>query len=179
VATFERTKLKLKEGHTWACRPGYKVCVLAEGALRFDVPREWVMEPSDTSVKLYDLPPPDDNCHLEVSLIRHSQIDWSGLDLDRLIGTAVGAQAGGEIQEIHRRSRPGVDVAWVERSSVEDGKEARSRVAIVRGVNAHALITLDFWATDAGRLEPVWEEIVRSIDAGLKVQDPTVGERRM
>lgn len=38
MPTFERAKLKLKEDHTWRCSPGYKICVLAEGALRFDVP---------------------------------------------------------------------------------------------------------------------------------------------
>lgn len=179
MATFEETKLKLKEGHTWKCRPGYKICVLAEGALRFDVPREWIMEPDERSVKLYDLAPPDDNCRLEVSLLRHSQIDWSGLDLDWLIRDSVAAQPGEEIHDVHRQQRPGVELAWVERSWVENGKEARSRVAIARGLNAHALLTLAYWATDADRLAPVWDEIMRSIDLGLKAQDPTAGERLM
>ncbi len=174
MATFERTTLKLKDGHTWKCSPGYKICVLAEGALRFDVPREWVYEPSEASVKVYDATPPDDNCRLEVSLLRHSQIDWSGLDLDGLIRNSTGAKADADIR---RQQRPGVEIAWTESSSVENGKEACSRIAIVRGVNAHAVLTLDFWATDADRLAPVWDEIMRSIDLGLKVQDPTVGVR--
>ena len=179
MATFEVTELKLKEGHTWKCRPGYKICVLAEGALRFDVPQGWVMRPGERSVKLYDLAPPDDNCRLEVSLLRHSQIDWSGLDLDQLIRNSVGGEPGAQTQEVHHQQRPGVELAWVERVSVEDGKEARSRTAIVRGLNAHAVLTLDYWATDADRLAPVWDEIMRSLDLGLKVQDPTVGVRPM
>jgi hypothetical protein len=179
VAAFERTELKLKEGHTWKCSPGYKICVLAEGALRFDVPQDWIMQPGERSVKFYDVTPPDDNCRLEVSLLRHAQIDWSGLDLDQLIRHPTVAQAGEGIVDIHRQERPGVELVWVERVSVEDGKEARSRTAIVRGVNAHALLTLDFWATDADRLAPVWDEIMRSIDLGLKVKDPTAGESLM
>ena len=174
---FERTKLKLKEGHTWRCNPGYKICVLAEGALRFDVPLEWVTEPSAASVKLYDATPPDDNCRLEVSLLRHSQIDWSGLDLDTLILNSAGAKTGAEREDIHRQQRPGVELVWIERSSIENGKEARSRIAIVRGLNAHAVFTLDFWVSDADRLSPIWDEIMGSIDLGLKVEDPTVGVR--
>jgi hypothetical protein len=72
-----------------------------------------------------------------------------------------------------------VDLVWVEKPSVEEGKQARSRIAIVRGLNAHALLTLDFWAADAGRLAPVWDEIMRSIDLGFQVQDPTLGARPM
>jgi len=174
---FEKTQLKLKEGHTWRCGPGYKICVLAEGALRFDVPRDWFSEPGETSLRIYDLTPPDDNCRLEVSLLRHAQIDWSGLSLDQLIRNSIGARTCDEDLDIHRQQRPGVEIAWVESSSMENGKQARSRLAIVRGVNAHALFTLDFWATDAARFTPVWDEIMRSIDMGLKVDDPTVGVR--
>ncbi|HEV2424429.1 MAG TPA: hypothetical protein VGZ29_06350 [Terriglobia bacterium] len=175
MPAFESTRLKLKDGHTWRCSPGYKICVLAEGVLRFDVPREWVSGPGESSLKVYDLAPPDDNCRLDVSLLRHSQIDWSGLRLEQLIRNSIGAR-GGENLDIHRQ-RPGVEIAWVESSSVEDGREARSRLAIVRGLNAHAVFTLDFWASDAGRFTPVWDEIMRSIDMGLKVDDPTVGIR--
>ena len=174
---FQKTKLKLKEGHTWRCSPGYKICVLAEGALRFDVPREWVTEPSAASVKLYDATPPDDNCRLEVSLLRHSQIDWSGLDLETLIHNSAGGNADAERKDIHRQQRPGVALVWIERASIENGKAARSRIAIVRGLNAHAVFTLDFWASDADRLAPIWDEIMRSIDLGLQVDDPTVGVR--
>lgn len=140
-------------------------------------PREWVSETSETSLKVYDLTPPDDNCRLEVSLLRHAQVDWSGLRLEELIRNSTGAKAGEENPDIHRQQRPGVEIAWVESSSIENGKEARSRLAIVRGVNAHAVFTLDFWASDADRFTPVWDEIMRSIDMGLNVDDPTVGVR--
>jgi hypothetical protein len=141
------------------------------------------MEPGETSVKFYDRRPPDDNCRLEVSLLRHSQIDWSGLPLDQLLRDSAAGGSGEDIppQDMHRQSRPGVDCVWVEKLFVDpqEGKPARSRIAIVRGTNAHALLTLDFWAADAERVLPVWEEVMRSVDMGLKVEDPTVGERRM
>ena len=85
MAEFHEAVLKLQEGHTWKCKPGYNIFVLDQGVLRFDVPADWVMELAETSVKFYDCRPPDDNCRLEVSLLRHPQIDWSLLPLDQLL----------------------------------------------------------------------------------------------
>ena len=183
MAKFGKTVLKLKDGHTWRCKPGWKIFVLDRGELRFDVPEDWVMMPEATSVKFYDRQPPDDNCCLEVSLLRHSQIDWSGLPLAQLLRGSVADRSGEDIgdEDVHRQSRPGADCVWVEKLFVDrhEGKPARSRIAIVRGTNAHALLTLDFWEADAVRVVPVWDEVMQSLDMGLKVEDPTVGERRM
>jgi hypothetical protein len=183
MAEFQETVLKLKEGHTWRCKSGYKVFVLDRGALRFDVPIDWVMELDKKSVKFYDRQPPDDNCRLEVSLLRHPQIDWSGLPLDQLLRNSAALNSDEKIrcEDIQRQSRPGVDLAWVEKGSIDpqEHKPARSRIAIVRGTDCHALITLDFWEADAERVVPAWDEVIRSIDMGLKVQDPTIGEQRM
>jgi hypothetical protein len=181
MAKFEETVLKLKEGHTWRCKPGYKIFVLGQGALRFDVPRDWVVQPDERSVKLYDRQPPDDNCRLEVSLLRHSQIDWTGLPLDQLILNAVAEKPGEAIPEIRRQSRPGIELVWVEKAFIDPqlGNPARTRIALVRGTHAHAVITLDFWEADAGRVVPVWDEVIGSMDLGLQVRDPTLGERRM
>jgi hypothetical protein len=180
---FERETLKLKEGHTWRCKPGYKIFVLDEGALRFDLPRDWVMKIQERSVQFYDVEPPADNCRLEVSLLRHSQIDWTGLPLDQLIRGCAREKPGDDIrqEEIARQSRPGVELVWVEKTFVDpqEGRPARTRIAIVRGTNAHAVITFDFWAGDADRVVPVWDEVMGSVDLGLVVDDPTVGERRM
>jgi hypothetical protein len=183
MAKFEETLSKLKDGHAWRCKPGWKIFVLDRGALRFDVPEDWVTIPEESSVKFYDRRPPDDNCCLEVSLLRHAQFDWSGLPLDRLLRGSVADRSGEDIgkERIHHESRPGVDCAWVEKLFVDpqEGKQARSRIMIVRGTNAHALLTLDFWAADAERVIPVWDEVVRSVDLELKIEDPTMGERRM
>ena len=183
MAEFHEAVLKLQDGHTWKCKPGYKIFVLDQGVLRFDVPDDWFLEVGGTSVRFYDRQPPNDNCRLEVSLLPHAQINWSQLPLDRLIRQSVAAGSGDRIRnhEIQRQSRPGIDLVWVEEGFIDpnESKPARSRIAIVRGANAHALLTLDFWEADAGRVVPVWDEAMRSIDMGLKVQDPTLGELRM
>jgi hypothetical protein len=183
MAEFHESVLKLQEDHTWKCKPGYKIFVLDHGALRFDVPEDWVMELGKTSVKFHDRQPPDDNCRLEVSLLRHPQIDWSLLPLDQLL-RQLGCGRSGEGTRSRggpRQSRPGIEIAWVEEIFIDpnERKPARSRIAIVRGTSGHALVTLDFWEADAGRVVPAWDEAMNSIDMGLKVQDPTLGEQRM
>lgn len=182
MAKFDKTVLKLRDGHTWSCKPGYKIFALDRGALRFDVPQDWVMEPGERSVIFYDHQPPDDNCRMEVSLLAHSQIDWTGLPLDQLLHDSAG-RSGKEVrdEDVHCHSRPGLELVWAEKVFVDpqQGKPARSRIAIIRGTNAHAVVTLDFWAADAERVVPVWDEVIRSLDMGLKVQDPTIGEQRM
>jgi hypothetical protein len=72
-------------------------------------------------------------------------------------------------------------LAWVENifTDPNESKPARSRIAIARGTNGHALVTLDFWEADAGRVVPAWDEVMHSIDLELNVQDPTIGEQRM
>jgi hypothetical protein len=183
MAEFQEAVLKLQEGHTWKCKPGYKIFVLDKGVLRFDVPEDWAMEPGESSVRFYDRKPPDDNCRLEVSLLRHPQVDWSQLPLDQLFRNLGGRTSGAETRnpEVQRQSRPGIDLAWVEQTFIDpnERKPARSRIAVVRGTEAHALVTLDFWEADAGRVLPAWNEVMHSIDMGLKVQDPTIGEQRM
>lgn len=180
---MEETVLKLKEGHTWKCKPGYKIFVLDRGALRLDVPLDWVMKMSEKSVKFYDRKPPDDECRLEVSLLRHPQMDWSGLSLDQLLRGSAGGTSSEEtmLENIRRLSRPGVELVWLEKLFVDrqGQRPARSRIAIARGVSGHAVITLDFWEADAERVAPIWDEVTQSVDMGLKVQDPTVGEQRM
>jgi hypothetical protein len=181
---FEKEVLKLKAGHTWTCKPGYRICVLDQGAVRFDLPQDWVMKFQERSVQFYDLEPPDDNCRLEVSVLHHSQIDWTGLPLDQLLRGCAREKPGDPVEqgEIFRQSRPRVELVWLEKpflDSQQGGKAACTRIALVRGANAHAVITFDFWAADADRVVPVWDEVMSSLDLGLKVTDPTIGERRM
>jgi len=39
-----------------------------------------------------------------------------------------------------------------------------------------ALITFDFWARDAAWLESVWDEVMRTVELGRFVSDPTAGD---
>ena len=179
MAHWDRQTVKLKENHGWKAKPGYKIFVADRGAIRFDLPKEWVIVPGPKSIRFYDRQPPDDNCRLEVSLIRHPPIDWSGLPLPQLIREVVkdGPRDTPNIGGVHALRRPDLELAWTELASIDasEHRDACSRVCLARAPNVHAVITLDFWKDDAGRLGPVWEALLSSLELGLSIKDPTQG----
>jgi hypothetical protein len=177
---WERQVLRLKDKHTWKAPPGYKIFVADRGAVRFNYPRTWVIVPASDCIQLYDHPSPNDNCRLAVSYLRLPAVDWSGLPVADLIPTALlgdtrPVTARGQIVAV---ARDDLEAAWIEIRFVDpqEHREALSRLAIARGSNLQALITFDFWAEDRERLIPIWDEVMRSVELGRYVADPTVGD---
>jgi hypothetical protein len=178
MGKWTKQTYKLKPGHGWRARPGFKVFVADRGALRFDYPEDWICEPDSESIKFYDRPPPDDDCILQVSLLRLSpDVDWRGLPLTTLLRDAVGrpgddSRLAGEIVHI---TRPDLEYAWCEtwRLDPRERRDACCRTCLARGRHDLPLITLDFWPEDGARLEPVWDELLRSLQLEQYVEDPT------
>jgi hypothetical protein len=178
----EPEHLGLKRDHRWRARPGHKIFVADRGAVRFDFPEAWVLKMGERSVRFHDREPPEDDCRLEVSHTRLPPVDWSGLPVERLLDTAVGSGAHGA--EARGRTyvvrRHGLRLAWTEVRFTDpaEGRGARSRVLVGIGNNVQCLITFDFWDNDQSRLAPVWDEVVRTLELGVHVEDPTTGVRR-
>ena len=174
--------LRLKENHGWRSKPGYQIFVAERGAVRFDFPQGWVIKPEAGPIKLHDREPPDDTCVLQMSLFRTPPgIDWTELPLAPLLAGAMKDDPDdgdvierGEIQHVKRSD---LEYAWRETRHTDpnEHREARSRSCLARGSDIHVLLTLDFWPEDAERLEPVWNEVLRSLRLGQYVADPTVG----
>ncbi len=100
--------------------------------------------------------------------------------MTELIHTAI---QGDERQILKRGSivhvpRQDIEIAWIETYFMDptEKRAAFSRLAIARGWNIQALITMDFWADDAARVLSVWDEVMRSVELGKYVQDPTKGD---
>ena len=177
---WDKKTLALRDNHTWKAPPGYQVFVADRGAVRFNFPQKWVVEPGADCIALCDRKPPKDDCRLAVSYLRLPPLDWSGLPLAELITTTVeddrrNVLARGEIITVPRE---GVELAWTEIRFLDlpANREAFSRLALARGSNLQALITFDYWAEDAQRLAPVWDEVMRSVELGRYVADPTAGD---
>lgn len=180
VTHWHKETLKLKDNHNWQAKPGYRIFVAGRGAARFCFPQPWIMEPDSDSIKFYDSKPPDDNCRLAFSYIVIPPIDWSGLPLSELINTAVqgderNLEPAGDVIRVPRED---MELAWAEfrfNDPVEE-REAFTRLSIGRGVAVQTLITLDFWPEDRQRLDPVWDEVMRSLVLERYVSDPTIGD---
>jgi hypothetical protein len=183
VTEWKKEVLKLDENHTWRAKPGYRIFVADEGAIRFDVPESWIFVAGEDSFKFHDRQPPDDDCTLEVSLLRHSRIDWTGLPLPQLIGQVITHESGDAIkpEEVRLISRPDVEMAWTEIAFTDrqQRRPARSRICVARGAHLHALFTFSFWLDDFTALDPVWGDVLNSLELGIIVKDPRHGPVRM
>ncbi|HWE38724.1 MAG TPA: hypothetical protein VG406_19405 [Isosphaeraceae bacterium] len=179
---WSKKTLKLQPDHGWEARPGYKIFVADRGAVRFDFPESWAIEPGERSIKFHDRTPPDDECTLEVTVFYLADgVDWSGLPLRVLLEQVVagdGERSGLEYEtrgEIVETRRGRVEVAWVQTEFVDEdqGRRARSRTCLARWSNIQPLITFSYWVDDAPRSEPIWADVIDSLVLGDYVEDPT------
>src|SRR6185503_21312694 len=67
---WARKSYRLKDRHGWKARPGYAICAIDRGAIRFDYPAGWHVRADSDSLSIRDHPSPDDNCILAVSRMR-------------------------------------------------------------------------------------------------------------
>lgn len=181
-AKWRKKTLRLKDDHQWKATPGYNVFVADRGAVRFDFPQDWVVIPGEDSIRFYDKQPPDDDCLLQVSVTRiNPQIDLTGLPMGELLEVAT---SGDERQilsygEMVQVRRPDLELAWREGTFIDPNEQrlAHTRACMARAGGILPLITFEFWADDLERLDPVWNEVLRSLRLGQFVKDPRRGAR--
>jgi len=171
---------RLPDHHGWQAPPGHVVAAIDRGAVRFNVPESWVFVPGPDVLTIHDAHPPDDNCRLGASYLKlPSGVDWAGLPLEGQLSAAMAADSERVLRgQPVRVERAGFEIAWAE-YHFEDPNEhrpARSRVAVARGSDIQALITLDYWQEHAERMDTVWSEVIRSLELGRYVDDLTLGD---
>lgn len=180
---WSKKSLRMDEDHTWRARPDHKIFVADRGAVRFDIPADWVVVTDEKGLRLHDRQPPDDSCVLELTVFYLPPgIDWDDLPLATMLAQAVdarGADLLGRTPVAHVL-RSGLEIVWTETRAIDPGeqREARSRHLLARAANIQAFISLAFWPDDAQRLEPVWDEVIRSLRVGEFVDEPLRGPRR-
>src|SRR6516162_5870891 len=83
-------RLRLKDNHTWKSKPGYSICVIDRGLVRFDYPSSWIVEPGEGAVHLHDEPPSAESCDLGVSVFQVPPELVSDLSLDDTLHDTLG-----------------------------------------------------------------------------------------
>ena len=170
-------KYKLKGNHTWKSKPGYSICVLDRGAVRFDYPRTWKVEMQDGAVYLHDRERSIESCDLGVSLFRMPVEAIAELPMEEMLLQSIDKERKTyEQSEIRRIDRGDMEILWLEQRYIENtqNRDARFRVALARGAVV-VLISMNYWANRASGLERVWDEVLRTLQLGLYVKDPTAG----
>ena len=168
---------KLHPNHTWRAKEGHRIVVLDRGAVRFDIPEQWVVIPSEKLLTIYDKQPPADDCRLEVSIFKTPLVNWNELPLSALLMSVLNSEQRTPDQEVHKRKLGDKELAWTELAFVDrqEHRAARSRICLARGSGVHSLLTLDFWASDVEPVSRVWDEILESLQLERYVEDPTRG----
>jgi hypothetical protein len=170
-------KLKLKDNHTWKSRPGYSICVIDRGVVRFDYPSHWIVEAEAGAVHLHDRQPSVESCDLGVSIFPISAAEIAELSLEEVLNNVLDKDRKVDQQsEVHHQTRGDLETAWLEQryKDEEYKRDARFRVALVRGP-VLCLISMNYWANRAAGLERVWDEVLRTLVMGVMVKDPTAG----
>jgi hypothetical protein len=169
-------KLKLKDNHTWKSRPGYSICVIERGLVRFDYPSDWIVEPEEGAVHLHDQAPSVESCDLGVSIFQVPAQYVHEIELDDLLKDTTKDRKTSQQSDLHRITRMDLEIVWLEQRYIdpEYKRDARFRVALARGP-VICLISMNYWADRAEGLEPVWDEALRTLVMGVRVKDPTAG----
>ena len=173
--------MRLKDDHSWVAPDGYKIAVLDRGAVSFNFPESWhlvKMEPFELNDNL----PPDDDARISVSFWRlPPAVDWTGLPLAPMLVQSTHIDKS-ERKILERGSivtveRDDIELMWTEYRFIDpvEKREAYTRIAVGRGFDVQVLITSDYWVDDALRLRPIWAEVMRSLQLGRTIQDPTKG----
>ena len=177
---WKKKSLGLAKGHRWKAKQGYNICAINRGAIRFDYPQGWDVNADSDSLKIRDLPEPDDNCVLAVSQM-HLPVEIADfVPVAELVRVSMQSDER-EIRErgdvVEAKRADGIDLAYseVRYFDPKQKREAFSRLCIARGSGVYCLITFDFWVDDVAKSVPVWEQALRSLILGVYIEDPTKG----
>jgi hypothetical protein len=178
--TWQKQTLRMQDNHTWRAPDGYKIVVLDRGLVSFNIPRDWVVGEKTEPFEMYDRAEPDDNARLSVSYWRLPPgVDWTGLPLTKLLDDATKEEKENVLErgEIAKVDRDDLEMVWMEQrfQDTKEPREAFSRFTVARDWNVAVLFTIDYWVDDAQKMRPVWAEIVRSLQLGRYIEDPTKG----
>jgi hypothetical protein len=177
--TFKKEVLKLSPDHQWNASPGHNLAVIDRGAVRFEIPRDWVCAPDEDSVKFLDVAPPHDRCRIAASRPGFPSIA-DQVPIRELVQLATQADARvvlakGDITAVTRGS---LELAWIELrvTDPEEHREAVSRLCLARDVSVYTLITSEFWVDESAEFSPVWDHVLETLRLGELILDPTVGQ---
>lgn len=169
---------KLASDFKWDIPDGFKLLVVNRGDAVFNIPNTWVvtdMEP----FTVRDAAVPDDEMGILATLMPMPRgVDFSQLSLPDLLKQS--AHDSGDKStirsDIFTSPRADLQMVWTEHRFMDkkEKREAYSRYVLARRDHIHILITFVYWVSDVEIAMPVWDELVRSLQLGLVLQDPSV-----
>lgn len=196
-SNWEMQDFRLPENHGWTAKPGNRIFVANQGAVRFEVPNTWILDmpKGSRSFVFYDKKPEADaDIRLDVRVMYLAaaapSVDWSQvtpwnqppitdwltkhLANDERKPTRVGAPLTLNLGD--------TTVAWAEMDFIDpvEKRPAHSRVCYAMKTSAAllAMIAMDYWADHADRARPVWSDVLGTLKIGEYIESPFHGPDR-
>jgi hypothetical protein len=170
--------------HGWKAPDGYNVFIAGRGAVQFNVPQDWVVEPDDDSVKIKDKPTPKDDMGIAMSYYNIADMIWAHPQFPMTVIVKMMSETDkrGPIwkSDIFLEERRDLEQAWLEIKFIDplENREAYGRWCLVRGKRIVCLITGECWPEHKTRFEEIWREMLRSMILERHIENPFRGPVR-
>jgi hypothetical protein len=195
-SNWERQEFRLPENHGWEAKPGNRIFVANQGALRFEIPNTWILEmpKGSRSFQFIDNKAPNDNIRLDARVMylaaTHPDVDWANLTPwnqppitdwlkknlanDERNPTNVSAPLTINVGDI--------TIAWAEMDFIDPPtkRPAHTRLcyALKSSVALMALIAMDYWDDHSERAKAAWSDILGTLKVGDYMESPFRGPGR-
>jgi hypothetical protein len=174
----------LPNDHGWNAPEGYNVFIAGRGAVQFNVPQDWVIEPDDDSVKIKDKPTPKDDMALAMSYYNIAEALWAHPQFPMSVIVKMMSEQDDRNpvtkSDVVLEERRDLEQAWLEIKFIDPlaQREAYGRWCLVRGKRIVCLITGECWTDHKERFEEVWREMLRSMILERYMNNPVRGPDR-
>jgi hypothetical protein len=193
---WERREFNLPDNHGWTAKPGNRVFVANQGAVRFEVPNTWTidMPKGSKSFQFFDGKPPNDDIRLDVRVMylaaSRPDVDWSQLQPweEPPIADWLKKNIADDEREPTRVGNPltirvgDTTIVWAEMDFIDpvEKRPAHTRLCYAMKASAAllAIIAMDYWDDHSGRAKAAWSDILGTLKVGDYMESPFNGPGR-
>lgn len=179
MSSFRQERLELKENHGWTSEPDCQVFLADRGAVRFDFPKGWVIEPGDGgTIKIQNRESHGADCCLKMNLFYlREDLDWSGISVSRVLDEVLKKRNPGEILETaptQRTNRDGLEMAW-SGTRYRDRDRTREywfRALVGRKWNIQPIFTYSYLEPPTPTIRGMWDILLKTLILGTTSKTP-------
>ena len=193
---WERREFNLPDNHGWTAKPGNRVFVANQGAVRFEVPNTWTLDmpKGSKSFQFFDGKPPNDDIRLDVRVMylaaSRPDVEWSQLQPweEPPITDWLKKNIADDEREPTRVGSPltirvdDTTIVWAEMDFIDpvEKRPAHTRLCYAMKASAAllAIIAMDYWDDHSGRAKAAWSDILGTLKVGDYMESPFNGPGR-
>jgi hypothetical protein len=193
---WERREFNLPDNHGWTAKPGNRIFVANQGAVRFEVPNTWTidMPKGSKSFQFFDGKPPNDDIRLDVRVMylaaSRPDVEWSQLQPweEPPIADWLKKNIADDEREPTRVGNPltirvgDTTIVWAEMDFIDpvEKRPAHTRLCYAMKASAAllAIIAMDYWDDHSGRAKAAWSDILGTLKVGDYMESPFNGPGR-